>query len=89
MTVALDPETEKLVQQEIQSGRFENAATLIGAALRHFLIARDLGEGYTRQEIEDKIARGVSQLDHGEGVDGDEFFEGLRRRGEGLRRQCG
>jgi Arc/MetJ-type ribon-helix-helix transcriptional regulator len=89
MDVVLDPETEKLVQEELQSGRFKNAAALIGTALKHFLIAREFGEEYTRQEIEEKIARGISQLDRGEGVDGDAFFEELRHRGDELRRQRG
>ena len=59
---------------------------MIGTAVRHFLIAREFEE-YTSQEIEEKIARGLSQLDCGEGVDGEEFFEKLRARGEELRRQ--
>jgi len=89
MEVALDHETEKLIQAEIDSGRFPDATSLVGAALRHYLIAREFGEEYTRQEIEEKIARGISQLDRGEGVDGDEFFEKLRLRGEEIRRQRG
>jgi predicted transcriptional regulator len=64
-----------------------DAATLVGAAVKHFLIAREFGEEYTREEIEEKIARGLSQLDRGEGLDGDEVFEKLRVRGEELRRQ--
>ncbi len=87
MDVALDPETEKLVQAELQAGRFQDATALIGTALKHYLIARDFGEEYTREEIETKIARGLSQLERGEGVDGIEFFEKLRLRGEGLRRE--
>jgi hypothetical protein len=50
-------------------------------------IAREFGEEYTREEVEAKIGRGLSQLERGEGVDGDEFFEKLRRRGEELRRE--
>ena len=89
MNVTLDPTTEKLVQKEIESGRFQNPDDLIGVALKHFLIARELGEEYTQQEIEEKITRGISELARGEGVDGDEFFEKLRLRGEDLRRQRG
>jgi len=85
MNVALDPETERLVQAELQSGRFQDASALIGTALKHFLIAREFGEEYTREEIEAKIERGLSQLERGEGVDGNEFFEKLRLRGEELR----
>jgi antitoxin ParD1/3/4 len=87
MNVRLDSETEKLVEEEVRSGKFQDATALVGAAVKHFLIARELGEEYTRQEIEEKIARGLSQLDRGEGLDGDEVFEKLRVRGEELQRQ--
>ena len=89
MNITLDPETEKLVQSELRSGRFKDASALLGKALKHFLIARELGEEYSQLEIEEKISRGLSELDRGEGVDGDQFFEELRRRGEELRRQRG
>jgi Arc/MetJ-type ribon-helix-helix transcriptional regulator len=80
MDVKLDPQTEKLIQNEIESGRFPDAAALVGKALEHYLIARELGEEYTRQEIEAKISRGLSQLEDGKGIDGEQFFERLRRR---------
>jgi hypothetical protein len=51
------------------------------------LIENDLGEDYNREEIEEKIARGLGQLERGEGIDGDEFFEQLRVHGEDLRRK--
>jgi Arc/MetJ-type ribon-helix-helix transcriptional regulator len=89
MDVTLDPGTEKLVQKEIESGRFRNPNDLIGVALKHFLIARELGEEYTQQEIEEKISRGLHQLERREDVDGDEFFEKLRLRAEELRHQRG
>jgi hypothetical protein len=87
MDVALDAETEKLVQAELQTGRFQDATTLMSTALKHFLIAREFGEEYTREEIETKIVRGLSQLERGEGVDGTELFEKLRLRGEAIRRE--
>ena len=43
-------------------------------------------EEYTSQEIDEKISRGLAQLERGEAIDGDEFFERLRLRGEDLRR---
>ena len=84
MDVKLDAETEKLVQKEIETGRFPDAAALVGTALQHYLMARELGEEYTREEIDGKIARGLAQLDAGQGVDGEEFFEQLRKRSEDL-----
>ena len=86
-TVDLDRETQRLIDQELQAGRFQNAGALIAAAVKHYLIARELGEEYTPEEIERKIARGLEQLERGEGIDGDEFFEKLRLRGEELRRR--
>jgi len=84
MDIRLDAETEKLVQKEIETGRFPDATALMGTALQHYLIAREFGEEYTRAEIEDKIARGSAQLDEGKGIDGEEFFEWLRQRGQDL-----
>jgi predicted transcriptional regulator len=85
MDVKLDAETEKLVQKEIETGRFPDPATLVGVALQHDLIAREFGEEYTREEIDEKIRRGLAQLEAGEGVDGEEFFEQLKKRGQELR----
>src|SRR5713101_5159440 len=33
----------------------------VDKAVYHYLIARDLGEDYTREEVEEKIARGLAQ----------------------------
>jgi hypothetical protein len=85
MEVKLEGETEKLVQKEIETGRFPDPATLVGVAVQHYLIAREFGEEYTREEIETKIARGLAQLESGQSVDGKQFFEQLKRRGEELR----
>ena len=46
-------------------------------------------EEYTSQEIDEKISRGLAQLERGEGIDGDEFFEHLRLRGEEIHQQRG
>jgi antitoxin ParD1/3/4 len=81
MNVKLDPETEKLIQNELQAGRFPDAAALVEVALKHFLIAREFGEEYTRDQIDQKVACGLAQLDAGEGLDGEKFFEDLRQRG--------
>jgi hypothetical protein len=65
MEVKLDAETEKPVQKGIETGRFPDPATLGGVAFEHYLIAPEFGEEYTREEIDDKIARGLSQLEAG------------------------
>jgi Arc/MetJ-type ribon-helix-helix transcriptional regulator len=79
MDVKLDASTEKLIEKELKEGRFPNATALVETALQHYLIAREFGEEYTREEIDEKIARGLQQLDEGKGLDGEQFFERLRR----------
>jgi antitoxin ParD1/3/4 len=78
MTINLDQKTQRLIEQEVQTGRFRDAAALVGAAVRHFLITRqDLG--CTREQIDAMIAEAVASLERGEGVDGEEFFAELER----------
>ena len=82
MDVRLDGKIETLVKKELDTGRFPDAAALVSTALQHYLIVREFGEEYTREEIESKIARGLAQLDEGKGIDGEELFEELRHRSE-------
>ena len=59
MSIDLDQETEKLVQQEIAAGRFADASSLLSVAVKHFLIAREFGEEEAR-----KLAVLRAELDH-------------------------
>ncbi|MBI1785986.1 MAG: type II toxin-antitoxin system ParD family antitoxin [Acidobacteria bacterium] len=77
MIVDLDPDTERLIVNELQTGRSQRAEEFIRRAVKHFLIARELGEEYTPEEIEAKIARGISSLENGDGVDGEQFLDTL------------
>ena len=86
MNVTLKPELEKVIEEEVRSGRSTGPDEFLDKAIYHFVLARDLGEVHSREEIETKIARGLAQAESGETVDGDEFFEQLRLRGERLRR---
>lgn len=78
MTIHLDPDTERLIRQEVKAGHFRDAASLIHAAVRHLLITRE-DLGYTREEIDAVLARAVESIERGEGVDGEEFFAELER----------
>jgi hypothetical protein len=89
MNVTLKPEIEKLIRNEVKSGRSAGPDEFLDKAIYHYIVARDLGEEYCRQEIEEKIARGLAQAARNETVEADEFFEQLRLRGEDLRRQRG
>ncbi|SPF35623.1 conserved hypothetical protein [Candidatus Sulfopaludibacter sp. SbA4] len=86
MSVDLDRETQRLVEEELRSGHFHDAAALVGAAVRHFLVTReDLGS--TREEIDAMIAKAINSLERGGGVDGEEFFEELEKEERQLQRQ--
>jgi len=89
MNVTLKPEVAKLIEDELKAGRSVDAGEFIDKAVYHFLVARDLGQAYSRHELEEKIARGMAQIERGETVDGDEFFEQLRLHGEALSRKRG
>jgi putative addiction module CopG family antidote len=78
MHVTLTPELERLIDSEVQAGRFQNADEFLRAAVHHFVAARDLGESYALEELEGKIARGLAQVEQGETIDGDEAFLRLR-----------
>lgn len=49
MQVALDPETEAMVANEIEKGHFANVEALLNTAVRHFLIAQEYGEAEAKK----------------------------------------
>ncbi len=83
MTIDLDDETQRLIDREIQAGRFRDASAFVGAAVRHFLITRE-DLGYTREQIDAMIAQAIASLERGEGVDGEGFFSELEREEQNL-----
>ena len=88
MTVDLDKETQRLIEQELLADRFPDASTLVGAAVRWFLITKR-DSGYTRQEIDAGISQAIASLQRGEGVDGEVFFTELEREQRKLQRPRG
>jgi antitoxin ParD1/3/4 len=87
MSIDLDPKTEERIRQEVESGRFANAQELVTIAVEEYLREPDILQYYTREEIEAKIERGLAELDAGQGIDGEEFFRGLREKSAGRRQQ--
>ena len=79
-------ELEKLVQKKLDSGLYYTASEVIREALR-LLKEHDELRQRRIDQIRKKIARGIEQLDRGEGVDGEEFFEELQRKGQRRRRK--
>jgi len=79
MNVSLTQELEKLVQEKVRSGMYYSASEVIREALR-LLQERDELRQQRIRAAREKIDRGIAQLDRGEGLDGEEFFEGLKQK---------
>lgn len=88
MSIDLDKETQRLIDDELRAGRFHDAAAFVGAAVRHFLVTRE-DFGYRREEIDAMIAQAIGSLERGEGVDGEDFFSGLEKEERDLQRRRG
>lgn len=85
MNVSLTPELEKLVQEKVKSGRYNSASEVMREALR-LLEEQDQLRAIRLEEVRKRIAAGLESLDRGEGIDGEEAFERLRKRSEARRR---
>jgi len=86
MNVHLTPELEALVQKKVKSGRYNSASEVVREALRLFE-ERDRIRELKIQELRKRINEGWASLARGEGVDGEEFFNGLEREEQGLGRK--
>jgi Arc/MetJ-type ribon-helix-helix transcriptional regulator len=88
MSIDLDKETQRIIEDELRAGRFPDAATFVGAAVKHFLITRE-DLGHTREEIDAMIAQAIDSLERDEGVDGEDFFVELEEEERELQRRRG
>jgi Arc/MetJ-type ribon-helix-helix transcriptional regulator len=68
MQIDLDREVEKVVNDEVQAGRFESAREFIVAAVKQFLIAREFGEEEARKlaALRVELQRADQQIDRGD-----------------------
>jgi len=87
MIVTLKPELEKLIEAEVQSGRAADSSQFLNRAVYHYVVARDLGEEYTPEEMDKMIAAGLGDIERGNIVDGEEAFRQLRAYSADRRRQ--
>lgn len=74
MNVHLTPELEKLVQNRVQSGRYNSASEVVREALR-LLEQRDEVFALRKEEIRKQIAEGWQSAERGELLDGDVVFD--------------
>jgi len=79
MTIELSPAIEAIIQERLKSGAFQNVEDVLLDAL---LVQSEREEWLQAHKpaIQEKIARGLAQLDRGEGIDGDELRTRLESR---------
>jgi predicted transcriptional regulator len=87
MDIFLKPDIEKLIEDELRSGRSADPSDFLNKAAAYFFQARDQGQELGREEVEEKIARGLAEAERGETIDGEEAFRQLRAHAAELRRQ--
>jgi antitoxin ParD1/3/4 len=87
MDVTLKPELEKLIEAEVRSGRSANRDEFFNKAVYHYVVARDLGQEYTAEEIDGMIAQGLDDIERADTIAGDEALRQLRTRSAERRRQ--
>jgi antitoxin ParD1/3/4 len=78
MNVTLKPELEQLIDQEVKSGRSTDSNEFLNRAVYHYVLARDLGQEYSPEEMDRMIAEALDEIEAGETIDGDEAFRQLR-----------
>ncbi|MDZ4797068.1 MAG: type II toxin-antitoxin system ParD family antitoxin [Bryobacteraceae bacterium] len=66
----MTPELEQLVQNKVQSGRYNSASEVVREALR-LMEQRDELRTIQLQELRKRMEKGLAQADRGERVDGE------------------
>lgn len=76
MNVHLTPELEQLVQAKVRSGRYNSASEVVREALR-LMEQKDEVRAIQIQELRNRMDRALGESARGEGVDGEEFIQGM------------
>jgi antitoxin ParD1/3/4 len=79
MSIDIAPEHQKLIDAAIRSGAYSNADQVIGRALEVLSAEDEWLQAHSRT-IDEKIGRGLAQLDRGEGIPGDQARAVLQER---------
>ncbi len=86
MNITLKPEQAELIQQKLNSGKYNNADEVITAALE-LLERRDREDRTWVEETREKVDVAIEELRRGEGIDGElvvtQLQEKLRQARQG------
>jgi antitoxin ParD1/3/4 len=85
MNVSLTPELEKFVAHKVESGLYQSASEVIREGLR-LLDDHDRLRELHLADVRKKIQHGIDQLDHGEGIPGEEVYAEMKRKSAALRK---
>jgi len=79
MTIDLRPEHEKAIAEAIQSGAYQSPEEVIEQALG-VLRSEDQWLAQNVEAVNERIERGIAQLDRGEGMSGEDLRARLGKR---------
>ena len=77
MNVSLTPELEEFVARKVKAGLYRSSSEVVREALR-LLLEREAVAAAELARLRGEIETGLSELDRGEAVDGDEVFREIR-----------
>jgi antitoxin ParD1/3/4 len=80
MNVSLTPELEKLVYEEVKSGRYKSASEVVREGLRLIRLREAKIEALRRD-----IQLGIDELDRGEGIPASRVFGELRKKAKKMK----
>ncbi len=87
MNVTLKPELESLIDAEVKSGRSVDSSEFLNRAVFHYVVARDLGEAFTPEQMDHLITEGLADIERGDVIEGNEAFRQLRAHSAERRQQ--
>lgn len=76
MDVTLSGDAEQFVREEVASGRYTSPQEVVREGLR-LLHEREILDQQRRERLDEQIDEGLSQLDRGEGIPGEQAFQDL------------
>lgn len=97
MEITLTPELEKLINQNINSGKYNSASEVIQESLTRMFAEESVQNSNKQRKLEDlrrEVMKGVEQIRNGEGItievdDLDDFAEEIIQRGLERRNSLG
>jgi Arc/MetJ-type ribon-helix-helix transcriptional regulator len=85
MNITLNPEVQKLIDDEVKSGRYSDPAEFLNIAVQQFVTARDQGQEFSPEEVDKLVAEGLEDLDENGGIDGEDFFRQMAAHSDAVR----